>query len=243
MSSTGWDKFWKDQRQSFYAVMKIATGYFVTQLQKVYHLKPTDDIFDYGCGPGFVADSLAAKNIQITGADINEFFIEECRKNHPASPFMLITTDIAANKKILEEQLKERKFDFIILLSVSQYLENANALEELIRLLRTYLKEKGRLIVADVLDENTSSMRDAFALFIHCIKKGRIGAFIGFISYLLFSSYRTISKQNKLLLVSEPAIRNMAKRNNLQCEKVKGLTLQVSRSNYILSHSPVKSSG
>lgn len=242
MSSTGWDKFWKDQRQSFYAVMKIATSYFVTQVQKVYHLKPTDDIFDYGCGPGFVADSLAAKNIRITGADINEFFIEECRKNHPASLFMLITTDIAANKKILEEQLTIRKFDFIILLSVSQYLENTGALEELIRLLRTYLKEKGRLIVADVLDENTSSVRDAFALFMHCIKKGRIGAFVGFISYLMFSSYRTISKKNKLLQVPEQAIRDMAKRNDLHCEKVKGLTLQVSRSNYILSHSSVRSS-
>lgn len=242
MSSTGWDKFWKDQRQSFYAVMRIATSYFVTQVKKVYHLKPTDDIFDYGCGPGFVADSLAAKNIRITGADINEFFIAECRKNHPASLFMLITTDIAANKKILEEKLTIRKFDFIILLSVSQYLENVGALEELIRLLRTYLKEKGRLIVADVLDENTSSARDAFALFMHCIKKGRIGAFVGFISYLVFSSYRTISKQNKLLQVPEQAIRDMAKRNGLHCEKVKGLTLQVSRSNYILSHSPLKPS-
>lgn len=235
MSSTGWDKFWKDQRQSFYAVMKIATGFFVTQIEKLYQLKPTSAIFDYGCGPGFVADSLAAKNIQIAGADINEFFIEACRKNHPASLFMLITTDIAANKKILEEQLKERKFDFIILLSVAQYLKNVSDLEDLIRLLSTYMKASGRLIVADVLDENTSSIRDAFALFIHCIKKGRIGAFVGFISYLMFSSYRTFSKQNKLLQVPEPVIRDMAKRNELQCEKVKGLTLQISRSNYILS--------
>jgi 2-polyprenyl-3-methyl-5-hydroxy-6-metoxy-1,4-benzoquinol methylase len=234
MSSTGWDKFWKDQRQSFYAVMKLATGYFVTQIEKLYQLKPTNEIFDYGCGPGFVADSLAAKNIQITGADINEFFIEECRKNHPASLFMLITTDVAANKKILEEQLKEREFDLIILLSVAQYLKNGSDLEALIGLLRTYMKAGGRLIVADVLDENTSSIRDAFALFIHCIKKGRIGAFVGFISYLMFSNYRTISKQNKLLQVPEQAIRDMAKRNELQCEKVKGLTLQVSRSNYIL---------
>jgi len=242
MSSTGWDKFWKDQRQSFYAVMKIATGFFVSQIEKVYHLKPTDDILDYGCGPGFVADSLGAKNIRTTGADINEFFIAECRKNHPASLFMLVTTDIAANKNILDEQLKEKKFDFIILLSVVQYLKNVSDLEALIRLLRTYLKENGRLIIADVLDENTSSMKDAFALFMHCIKKGRIGAFVGFISYLVFSNYRTISKQNKLLQVPEQAIRDMAKQNELQCEKVKGLTLQISRSNYILSHSPVKSS-
>jgi hypothetical protein len=115
-----------------------------------------------------------------------------------------------------------------------------NDLEDIIKLLRTYIKATGKIIVADVLDENTSSMRDAFSLFIHCIKKGRIGAFIGFISYLLFSDYRQISKQNKLLLVPEQAVRDMAKRNALSCEKVHGLTLQRSRSNYVLSHAPVK---
>lgn len=234
MSSTSWDNFWKNQRQSFYAVMKMATGFFVSKIEKLYQLKPGDDIFDYGCGPGFVADSLAPKNIQITGADINDFFIEQCRKNHPASLFMVITTDIAANKKILEEQLKEKRYDYILFLSVAQYLKNVNELEDIIKLLRTYLKAQGKIIVSDVLDENTSSIRDAFSLFLHCIKKGRIGAFVGFISYLVFSDYRQISKQNKLLLVPEHAIRDMAKRNELTCEKVYGLTLQRSRSNYIL---------
>ena len=240
MSTTGWDNFWKDQRQSFYAVMKMATGYFVTKFEQQYHLKSTDDIFDYGCGPGFVADSLAGKNIQLTGADINEFFIEACRKNHPASRFLLITTDAAANKKILEEELKEKQFDYVLLVSIVQYFKSANDLEEVISLLRRYLKTSGKMIIADMLDENTSSIRDAFSLFIHCIKKGRIGAFVGFISYLLFSDYRKISKQNKLLLVSEQAIRDMATRNELHCEKVNGLTLQRSRSNYILSHPSLK---
>jgi 2-polyprenyl-3-methyl-5-hydroxy-6-metoxy-1,4-benzoquinol methylase len=242
MSSTSWDNFWKDQRQSFYAVMKMATGFFVSKIQKVYQLKATDDIFDYGCGPGFVADSLAPENIRITGADINEFFIDECRKNHPGSLFMVITTDVAVNRKILGEQLKEKRFDYILLLSVAQYLKSVNDLEDIIKLLQTYLKAGGRIIVADVLDENTSSVRDAFSLFIHCIKKGRIGAFVGFISYLLFSDYRQISKKNKLLHVPEPAMFDIARRNQLHCEKVNNLTLQTSRSNYVLSHSPVKSS-
>lgn len=242
MSTKGWDNFWKDQRQSFYAVMKMATGYFVTQLEKRYQLKPTDKIFDYGCGPGFVADSLAGKNSQITGADINEFFIQQCRSNHPNALFFLISTDVAANKKILAEQLHNRTFDYILILSIVQYLPQESDLEEIIRLLRNYLELQGYLIIADVLDENTSSIKDAFSLFIHCIKKGRIGAFAGFISYLLFSDYRKITKQNKLLHVSEQAIRDMAKRNELACEKVHGLTLQRSRSNYVLRHSSVKSS-
>jgi 2-polyprenyl-3-methyl-5-hydroxy-6-metoxy-1,4-benzoquinol methylase len=240
MSSPGWDNFWKGQRRSFYAVMKMATGYFVSKVEKLYHLKPTDDIFDYGCGPGFVADSLAPKKIRITGADINEFFIEECRRNHPGSLFTVITTDIINNKKILEEQLKGKQFDYIILLSVAQYLKATSDLEDIIKLLSSYMKPKGMIIVADVLDENTSSMKDAFSLFTHCIRKGRIGAFAGFISYLVFSDYRTVSKQTKLLLVSEQAMRELAGRNKLSCEKVHGLTIQKSRSNYILSFTPAK---
>jgi 2-polyprenyl-3-methyl-5-hydroxy-6-metoxy-1,4-benzoquinol methylase len=240
MSSPGWDNFWKGQRKSFYAVMKMATGYFVSKVEKLYHLKPTDEIFDYGCGPGFVADSLAPKKIRITGADINEFFIEECRKNHPGSLFTVITTDITTNKKILEEQLKGKQFDYIILLSVAQYLKAISDLEDIIKLLSVYMKPQGMIIVSDVLDENTSSMKDAFSLFTHCIRKGRIGAFAGFISYLMFSDYRTVSKQMKLLQVPEQAMRDLAIRNKLSCEKVHGLTIQKSRSNYILSFTPEK---
>ncbi|OQP54459.1 class I SAM-dependent methyltransferase [Niastella populi] len=240
MSSPGWDNFWKGQRKSFYAVMKMATGYFVSKVEKLYHLKPTDEIFDYGCGPGFVADSLARKKIRITGADINEFFIDECRKNHPGSLFTVITTDITTNQKILGEQLKGKQFDYIILLSVAQYLRAISDLEEIIKLLGAYMKPQGMIIVSDVLDENTSSIKDAFSLFTHCIRKGRIGAFAGFISYLMFSDYRTVSKQTKLLQVPEQAMRELAARNKLSCEKVHGLTIQKSRSNYILSFTPAK---
>jgi len=236
MSSTTWDKFWKDQRQSFYAAMKIATGYFVTQLEKLYQLKPTSAIFDYGCGPGFVADSLADKSIQITGADINEFFIEECRKNHPASLFMVITTDISTNKNILGEQLKEKRFDYILLLSVAQYFKNTGELEELIRMLRFYMKENGKIIVADVIDENTSSIRDALSLLLHYIKIGKVPTFFRFMFYLMFSNYRKISGKMPLLKISEQSIRNIAANNSLEYEKVKGLTIQPTRSNYILSN-------
>lgn len=240
MGATGWDNFWKGQRKSFYAVMKMATSYFVLKIEKLYHLKPADDIFDYGCGPGFVADSLAPKKIRVTGADINEFFIDECRKNHPDSLFAVITTDATINKKILAEQLQVKQFDYILFLSVTQYLKSISELEDIIKLLSVYLKEKGMIIVSDVLDENTSNRKDVLTLFLHCIKKGRIGAFIGFIFYLMFSNYRTVSKQAKLLRVPEQAMRDLASRNNLSCEKVHGLTLQKTRANYILSFTPVK---
>lgn len=80
MSSFGWDRFWKEKR-SFHAITKISTAFFASQIERKYHLKPGDDILDFGCGPGFLAGTLAEKNIAVTGLDINEFFISACRKN------------------------------------------------------------------------------------------------------------------------------------------------------------------
>lgn len=235
MSSTGWDNFWKDQRQSFLAAMKIATRFFVLQIEKRFHFKPTDNILDYGCGPGFVAASLAEKNISITGADINDFYIEQCRKNHGASSFIHITTDIPANKKILDEALAERKFDFIIILSVAQYLKSVDELEALIRMLRSYMKDTGKIIVADIIDENTSSVKDALSLLLHYIKIGKALTFFRFMFYLMFSNYRKISGKIPLLMIPEQAIDNIAGNSALNYEKVKGLTIQPTRSSYILS--------
>jgi 2-polyprenyl-3-methyl-5-hydroxy-6-metoxy-1,4-benzoquinol methylase len=235
MSSTSWDKFWKDQRQSFWDAMQIATGYFAMQFQNRFQIKRTDTVFDYGCGPGFVADALAKDNRSITGADINEFYIEQCRKNHPAASFIHITTKVADNEQILSKELNGRRFDYIIVLSVAQYLKSTAELEAVVKMLRIYLKPEGKLVLADLIDGNTSSVKDALSLLFHYIKIGRVFTFIRFMWYLLFSNYRKVSGKMPLLLVPEQAIRDIAVNNNLTYEKINGLTIQKTRCNYVLS--------
>lgn len=238
MSSYGWDNFWKDQRQSFLAAMKIATGFFAAQIQKRYHLNATHAILDYGCGPGFVADTLAVQNISFTGVDINEFYIEKCRENHPGSTFIHITTDIAVNKKILDELLVNEKFDYIIILSVAQYLKSTTELQALIGMLRTYMSENGRIILADIIDENTSSVKDALSILFHYIKIGKVPTFVRFMLYLMFSDYKKVSGKIPLLMIPEQAIREISANNSLQYEKVQGLTIQKTRCSYVLGNLP-----
>lgn len=233
MSSFAWDNFWK-QKQSFHAVTRISTTFFASQIEKYYHLKPASDILDFGCGPGFVADVLASKNVSVTGLDINEFFIEECRKKFPASTFIHITTDTAENKKILNEQLKEKKFDLIIFLGVAQYLKSITEVEDIIKMLLPFLKEQGRIIVGDVIDENTSSFRDAFSLLFHFMKTGRIASCIRFAFFMLFSNYRNISKEAKLLKVPEQSIHKIAESNSLHYQKLKNLSIHPTRLSYML---------
>jgi 2-polyprenyl-3-methyl-5-hydroxy-6-metoxy-1,4-benzoquinol methylase len=138
-----WAAFWKNQAHSFDEVMKVSTSYFARRFIEKFKISPTDELFDYGCGPGFLADSLATFNIKITGADINPSFVEQCKKNHPQSDTFLITADPNANQDILNEKLKGKKFDFIILLSISQYLENVDALESIIGIVETISQRTG----------------------------------------------------------------------------------------------------
>jgi 2-polyprenyl-3-methyl-5-hydroxy-6-metoxy-1,4-benzoquinol methylase len=234
MSSFEWGSFWKEKK-SFHAITKMSTVFFASQIEKKYNLKPGDDILDYGCGPGFITEALAVKNISVTGLDINEFFIEACAEKYPSSSFIHITTDVAVNKKILHEQLKERKFDVVIFLGVAQYLTSINEVEEVIKMLQFYLKESGKIIVGDVIDESTSSFKDAFSLSFHYIKKGKIAAFIRFVFFYLFSNYRNISKEAKMLMVPEQSICKIAENNLLDYKKVDRLSIHPSRSTYVLS--------
>jgi 2-polyprenyl-3-methyl-5-hydroxy-6-metoxy-1,4-benzoquinol methylase len=235
MSTSGWGKFWKDQTFGFNEIMKINTNYFAEQIEKLFSLKPTDQILDYGCGPAFLADYFSVRNIFISGADINNFYIEQGRNKHAKSLFIPITTEIRANKAILDAQLKEEKFDFIILLSITQYFKDTAELGEAINMLVTYLKKDGKIILADVIDQNSSAFKDTVSLFFHSFKNEKLILFFRFVLYLLFSDYRKLSKNIRLLSVPEHSILQIAHSNLLNCEKINGLTIHPSRTSYILT--------
>jgi 2-polyprenyl-3-methyl-5-hydroxy-6-metoxy-1,4-benzoquinol methylase len=235
MSTTGWDKFWIDQKKSFNEVMRIGTTYFGKKVEDKFSIKPGDKILDYGCGPGFLADYFATKNILITGADINSIFLDQCKLNHPNSKFILITTSAEENKEIFETQITGQKFDFIILMSIVQYFKSYEDVEDALNLLLVNLKQDGKIIIADVLDGNTSSIRDALSLFFHCLKENKIGAFIRFIIYILSSDYRSLSSKLRLLHLSEESVKRMSSALDLNYQKVERLTIHASRTNYVLT--------
>ena len=215
--------------------MRVSTSYFARRFIKEFRVTPHDHVFDYGCGPGFLADSLAPFNINVTGADINPSFVEQCLKNHPKSKTFLITTDVVSNKSLLDNNLGESKFDFIIILSISQYLESVDALEQIIKLLKVYLTDKGKIIIADVVDPKNSALRDLIAIKLECIRAGKIIAFTRFFFYLLFSNYRQLSRNVKLLQISSQDMELIAKNNLLRCERTNKLTVHPTRTNYAFS--------
>ena len=235
MSSIGWGHFWKDPKHSFDKVMKISTTFYASEMNRHFQLKTTDKVLDYGCGPGFLVDYLMDLHISVTGTDINKYYVEQNKINHPDSLFIHLTSDHNLNKKLLNRQLILNEFDFVVLLSVTQYFEDETELDTVVNMLHPFLKKEGKLILADVVDPNTSAVRDALSLLIHCTKNKQPLVFCKFILYLIFSDYRKLSKSVKLLKLSEQSIKQIANRNMLDYAKINGLTLHPSRCNYVLT--------
>lgn len=233
-----WTQFWQLERRSFHDVMRIATHHFGAQISKRFSLNADHTLFDYGCGPGFLEDYLSKRDVKLFGADINEYFIDECRKNHPGSLFIKISTDLSQTRAELNRAFGEKQFDFVVLLSIAQYFENTDELERVITLLGERCESHGKIIIADIIDENTSTSRDAIGLLSHCIRNGKLIAFLRFMLFVTSSSYAKVHKHTQLLNVPESFIRDMCSRKSLVYEKVSGLTIHPSRTNYILSKRP-----
>lgn len=230
-----WTQFWQLERRSFHDVMRLATHHFGAQIAKRFSLNAHHSLFDYGCGPGFLEDYLSKRDVKLFGADINEFFIAECRNNHPNSVFIPISTDLYETRVEFDRAFGGKQFDFIVLLSIAQYFENIAELERVVSLLASRCKPGGKIIIADIIDKKTSSARDGLALLSQCIRHGKLIAFFRFMLYVTSSSYARVHKQRPLLIVPEDFISEMCSRNSLAYEKVGGLTIHPSRTNYILS--------
>ena len=78
-------------------------------------------------------------------------------------------------------------------------------------------------------------MRDVVALFVHCLKNGKVIAFFRFILYLVFSDYNALRKEVPLLRVSQQSINQIANNNSLFCKQMKAFTIHTTRKSYVLS--------
>lgn len=230
----GWTNFWKSERHAFDDVMRLATQYFAKRFSEEFDLHGNVHLFDYGCGPGFLADALADKAITFSGADINAYFIDLCRQNHPDANFFTIHADAQENASLLQQHL-HRPADYIVLLSISQYLSSPDDLERIIASLKPHLNAGGRIVVADVVDEYTRSYRDALSLLWHALSKGRLGGFLRFMRYVLGEQYAAVARTTQLQQISESFMRSMTARQGFSFVLIPGLTFHPTRKNYVLN--------
>jgi 2-polyprenyl-3-methyl-5-hydroxy-6-metoxy-1,4-benzoquinol methylase len=235
-SGSNWTQFWQSERHAFDDIMRLATNYFADQFCRKFNVQSKAHVFDYGCGPGFLADVLIPKEIRFSGADINPYFIERCQKHHPQSSFFSIHADASQNTELLKQNLGQPA-DFIVLLSITQYLAAPEELERIVASLKPHLKEQGCIVVADVVDEDTRSYCDALSLLSHAVRKGRVTAFFRFMRYVLSSEYARIAKATRLQTIPASFMQEMCTRQGFSCRPESGLTFHPTRKNYVLKRS------
>lgn len=232
---TDWAKFWINEKDGFSSVMKISTTLFFKKLDSHFKIRSSHKIMDFGCGPGFLVDHLVSRNAYVCGVDINPSYLEECRRKHLDMKLIEISPIVENVKTTLDQECGEQKFDFIIVLSIVQYLRDLDALETLVKSLTSFLANNGKIVIADVIDVTTSAFKDTLTLAWHTLLSGEIIHFIKFIKYLFLSDYRKTIGTNKLMIFSEDEVRKIANKYLLECTKIKYLTMHPTRLNYVLS--------
>ena len=215
--------------------MKISTQYAARRLDGQFGFDKHNLVLDFGCGPGFLIDYLITKQVQVVGVDINQDFLDRNRERYPAQQFILISNDVTKTTSILHASLGDQKFDYIILLSVSQYFPDTIYLGTVIGMLRQYLSRTGAIVIADVVDSQTLGIIDGMAVMAECLKRGRLFSFLRFVSYLSLSRYRAISRHNKLLSISSVEMEFIAEQNRMRLTKLGRMTLHPTRSSYLFN--------
>lgn len=222
-----WQSFWSEKKTGFDFIMRNTTPFFYEQYLSKNPLKTNKIILDYGCGPGFLIEKIPKENT-IIGADISRDYIEICNEKFADSPntsFELIT-----ESNTFQHILSKTKPDLIIAVSVVQYFENDPALKKFIDDVKNYSKEcdkRVQLVIADVIPNQQSKLRDAFEVCFHSIRTGYFLDFLRFMREVLSSDYsKTQLKVNK----TDPEFFDLyAKENNVKIEFLNKVTVNTNR--------------
>ncbi len=95
-------------------------------------IKSGDRVLDAGCGNGRFLDVLAEKDIDYTGVDNQEAFLEVAKKKHPMYKF--------EKADLLNLPFHDGEFDVVVLIAVLQHIPSkeyrAQAIENVLRVLK-----------------------------------------------------------------------------------------------------------
>ena len=232
-----WQNFWATDPKLFGIVMKKSTDYFSENLIAGKLPGTEDKVLDFGCGPGYLAERLLHKVNSYWGVDISPTYIDTCttkfskEKNFRFS--LLSETDKAFG--LTEAGLPEKNFDVIIILSVVQYFTDSHKVYELLKSCKPLLREKGKILLADVIESNDTLIKDVMSVLLNSVRKKYFTAFLRFIYQARFSSYNEIRKNNHLLCLTEKEISEMCASLGLQYRILPGYTLHTSRVTYCIT--------
>ncbi|MCX6761291.1 MAG: class I SAM-dependent methyltransferase [Candidatus Moranbacteria bacterium] len=150
---------WYDERAGFFGrgYLKEYSNYLTKErtltevnfLEKTLQLRCGDKILDCPCGHGRHSIELSRRSYNVTGQDLNSFFIQEAKKE--ASHLKTAPHWIKGD---MREIPFEDEFDVALcLFSSFGYLENDNEDQKFLNQIAIALKENGKFVL-DVINRN-----------------------------------------------------------------------------------------
>lgn len=234
---SSWEKFWSEDPKLFGIVMQKSTDYFANQIISRKIIDQQNQVLDFGCGPGYLAESLVQQVNGYVGVDISPVYIDACKERFKAYPHFRFSL-LHQNEKTLglrEAGLPENNFDTIIILSVVQYFDTPKRVAELLESCKPLLTKNGKIILADTIASDHFLIKDVFSILLNSIRRNYFFSFMKFLYRAKFSVYNELRKEKQLLCLGEADIDAMTKSIGLCYSIIPGCTLQASRITYCIT--------
>ncbi len=126
----------------------------LSYVQGLVKLDEEVKILDIGIGTGLLTKELYKKGAKIYGIDFSKKMLEIAKIKMPKGIFYCCDF-----KSGLPKELKEEKFDYIVSSYAIHHI-NEDEKVEFIKELKNRLKEKGKIIIADVAFETKEKMNE-----------------------------------------------------------------------------------
>ena len=138
-----WQEYW-DGLENLPEIFRVEAADFVKRLESVVRIGPGTRVLDFGCGFGYVADSLAAKVAEVSLWDFSWNMRRQARlltAQHQNIVFLDFSGPAAHS---------ELSFDLIVVNSVSQYM-TAEEFSRWLGCWQRLLRPNGRLVLSDLI--------------------------------------------------------------------------------------------
>lgn len=104
-------------------------------------LAATDDVLDFGCGPGIFSIRLAGLCKSVTGVDISQSFVTSAKAAVAALQLKNVSVFESGGESL---EFSDATFDKIVMVDVIHHLEN---IEDVIAEVHRVLKDDGKLLI------------------------------------------------------------------------------------------------
>lgn len=233
--TANWLGFWKSREVTPYrdTVWRMNMEYFVRATQTIMQYSGDDVVLDIGCGAGYLHESLHRRVRAVHGVDISQQYLDYCEaKFDGVSNCHFHKLDDTKYTDL--GFLPERRFTKIVCLSVVQYYERPEDLEDLIRSV-TRVAAPGALCLISDIPTTGATGADALSLLALAAKERHLFDTVRYLVKMRFSEYHGVRARAGVLDYPKEGLSELGSRLGLETQVLTDqLTVNKSRSHWLI---------